>query len=222
VVLVLVLVVGCDAEVLEDTGVGADDDGAEGCVNTEAWAWGGLFEADEDEDADAGISSRGCKVVGGVEISGAAGGGCGGSEKALVGAKEAEAGGAGIDESVCSADDVEKVIGVGGRIDGRIGGGRTSNRCDSCNGSPSWLLGRGKLAVLHRPMLSSLDGGVMLLGTTDGHEASFTFSSHSTQSRSDSASFRSCTGVGAASGLDGGVGAELLRFSAGVGEGGRG
>jgi hypothetical protein len=81
--------------------------------------------------------------------------------------------------------------------------------------------------VLRRSMLSSLDGGVMLLGTIDDHRESFSFSFRSTRSRSESVSLRSWTSARAAErGLDGGVGAELLRFSGGIGfkfgEGGRG
>lgn len=55
----------------------------------------------------------------------------------------------------------------------------------------------------------------MLLGTIDGHGPICSLS-RSTRSRSDSVSFKSCTLVGAGHGLDGGVGAELLRFSEGT------
>ena len=118
-----------------------------------------MFEADE--DTDEGISSRGCRVVGGADISGAAGGGGGGNEKALGAVKEAEAG---IDDSGCSEGDVENVPDVGGRTFSR------------CSGSPACSPGKGKLAVLRRPILFSLDGGVVLPGTMDGHGASFSSS----------------------------------------------
>lgn len=95
---------------MADVEVDADGGGvAEDCVDTEAWAWGGVFEADE--DADARISSGGCKVVGGVEISGVADGGGGGSAKAEAGAG---IDGAGIYASGCSADDVKNVLDVDG------------------------------------------------------------------------------------------------------------
>lgn len=195
-IVVLVLVAGGDAGVV----VSADD-----CVDTAdegPWAKAGILEADE--DADAGISSRGCKVVGGVEISGAAGAGGGGIENALGGLEEAPAS-AGIDESGCSADDVGKSPTVGG------------GPPNQCSGSPACSPGSGKLAVLRRPMLPSLDGVL----STEGHRVSLSCSFRSTRSRSDSVSFRSCTSV-ARSGLDGGVGAELLRTNGGDGEGGRG
>lgn len=60
--------------------VGADDCGGDTAVEG-AWARGGILEADE--DAEEGISRRGCKVVCGVKTSGAAGGDGGGSEIAL-------------------------------------------------------------------------------------------------------------------------------------------
>ena len=144
-----------------------------------------------------------------MEISGAEGGGGGGSEKALGGAEEVTAG-ASIDESGCSADN----IGNGPAVDG----GAPSR----CSGSPACTPGSGKLAVLRRPMLPSLDGGVIEFGSIDGHGVSMSCSFRSTRSRSDSVSFRSCTSVVAEGGLEGGVGAELLRTNGGVGEGGRG
>lgn len=167
----------------------------------------GILEADE--EADAGISSRGCKVVGGVEISGAEGGGGSGSENALGGAEEVIVG-ASTEESGCSADNVGNGPAVG---DG------TPSRC---SGSPACSPGSGKLAVLRRPMLPSLDGGVIEFGSIDGHGVSMSCSFRSTRSRSDSVSLRSCTSVVAEGGLEGGVGAELLRTNGGVGEGARG
>ena len=161
---------------MDADGSGCIDD----CVDTEAWIWGGVLEADE--DADAGISSRGCKVVGGVKISGAAGGGGGGSENALGEVKEAEAGvgvdEVGMDAGGCIADAVKNVLDVDGAIS------------RWCNGSPAWWPGRGKLAVLRRPVLSSL---VMLLGTIDDHGAPISSPFRSTRSRSESVSFKSST-----------------------------
>jgi hypothetical protein len=63
-------------------------------------------------------------------------------------------------------------------------------------------------------MLSSLDGGVMLLGTIDDHQESFSFS---TRSWSEFASLRSWTSAWAEHRLDGGGEAELLWFSGGIG-----
>ena len=184
---------------MDADGSGCVDD----CVDTEAWTWGGVLEADE--DADAGISSRGCKVVGGVKISGAAGGGGGGSENGL-GVKEAEAEAgvddAGMDGSGCIAGVAKNVLDVDGPIS------------RWCNGSPAWWPGRGKLAVLRRPVISSL---VMLLGPIDDHGAPISSPFRSTRSRSESVSFKSSTLVEAGYGLDGGgVGAELFRFSEGI------
>jgi hypothetical protein len=99
------------ADVHVDADGGCADAGVD-TVNGWAWAWGGVFEADE--EADAAISSRGCKVVGGVETSGGVGGGGGGSENGLGGAKEAEAE-ADTGESTCRAEDGVSVLGVGGR-----------------------------------------------------------------------------------------------------------
>jgi hypothetical protein len=155
---------------------------------------GEMLEADE--EADAGVSIRGCKVS--VENSGAAGGGGGGSENPLGGAKEEEAE-AGTDESVCRVED-------GGGFSVLVVGDVPARRH-----------GRGKLAVLRRSMLSSLDGRVTLLGTIDDHQESFSFSFCTTRSRSGSASLRCWTPARAERGLDGGVGAELLRFSGGIG-----
>ena len=126
--------------------------GADTCVDTEARAPGGVFEADE--DADLGRSSRGCKVVGRVEITppNAAGGGDSGSEHGLGGVKVGEVGAGMMDKSGCSADAVKNVLDVDGA---------TPSRC---------LLDR-KLAGLRRPISSLLDGDAILLGTIDGHGA---------------------------------------------------
>jgi len=107
-------VVGADADA---GGGGADDCGD--TADAEAWVVGGILEADE--DADAGISSKGCKVVGGVEISGAAGGGGGGggSENALGGAKEPAAG---IDRSGCISYDIGNGVDAGGGVSKRYSG----------------------------------------------------------------------------------------------------
>ena len=115
------------------------------------------------------IQSRGCNVVGRVEIAGAAGGGSDGSETALGGLKEAETG---IDESERSLDAVKSVLDVDGAISRWY------------NGSPTRSPGRGKLAVLRRLMLSTFDGDVMLLGTSSPPR--------SAQSRSDSAALKFC------------------------------
>lgn len=137
-------------------------------------------------------------MVGGVEITGAVGGGGGGSENGLGGVKEAEAAAGVIEESGCSTDIVKNVLGVDGA---------TSSWC---KGSPTCSPGRGKLAVLRPPMSSSLDGGDVPISSP----------SRSIRSRSDSVSFNSSTLVVAGHGLDGGgVGAELLRFSEGIWDG---
>jgi hypothetical protein len=103
------------ADVHVDANGGCADAGVD-TVNGWAWAWGGVFEAGE--EADAGVSSRGRKVVGGVKTSGAAGGGGGGggggNKNALGGAKEEEAE-ADTGESACSAEDGASVLGVGSR-----------------------------------------------------------------------------------------------------------
>ena len=70
-----------------DAGVDADVDTdssgcVENCVDTEAWTWEVYLK--QTKEADAGVSSRGCKVVGSVKISGTSDGhgGESGSENA--------------------------------------------------------------------------------------------------------------------------------------------
>jgi hypothetical protein len=101
------------ADVHIDANGGCADAGVD-TVNGWAWAWGGVFEADK--EADVGVSSRGCKVVGGVKTSGEAGrGGRGrGNKNALGEAKEEEAE-ADTGQSAWSTEDGVSVLGVGSR-----------------------------------------------------------------------------------------------------------